>query len=199
MCPLMRLVPGARGDTSGDRLCPDPVWKSTSTSPLPPPLPRSMSAIMTEATRAHRQKLHPRFHPHWPPSTCTPQGSTWGPKRMRWRCPPVTIRSRCAALARTPLTESAWPTGWPRAGSRPWPWNRPGSRGSRWLSSWSPGALRGCGSIRHRWQKIKGRPKSAVHACQGRPRRQTFGLLAGAFRPPEHGCVLRSYLRPRAM
>ena len=44
-------------------------------------------------------------------------------------------------------------------------------------------------------QKLTGRPKSDVHDCQWRQRRQTFGLLAGAFRPPDEGCVLRSYLQ----
>jgi hypothetical protein len=48
-------------------------------------------------------------------------------------------------------------------------------------------------------QKSKGRPQSDVHACQWRPRLQTFGLLAGAFRPPDHVCVRRSSLRPRAL
>src|SRR6266446_7996279 len=38
LCPFVRLVPGARGDISGDRLCPDPVWKSASISLLPRPL-----------------------------------------------------------------------------------------------------------------------------------------------------------------
>jgi hypothetical protein len=63
MCPLMRLVPGARGDTSGDRLCLDPVWKSTSTPPLLPPLPWSVSPVMTEATMARRTPQHPRSQP----------------------------------------------------------------------------------------------------------------------------------------
>jgi transposase len=48
-------------------------------------------------------------------------------------------------------------------------------------------------------QKIQGRPKSAGHDGQGRPRLHTFGRRAGAFRPPDHVCVRRSYLRPRAM
>ena len=48
-------------------------------------------------------------------------------------------------------------------------------------------------------QKIKGRPTSAVHDGQWRQRLHTFGLLAGAFRPPDHVCVLRSSLRQRAM
>jgi len=48
-------------------------------------------------------------------------------------------------------------------------------------------------------QKIKGRPKSDGHDCQWLQRLQTFGLLAGAFRPPDQVCVLRSYLRQRAM
>ena len=48
-------------------------------------------------------------------------------------------------------------------------------------------------------QKIKGRPKSDVHDCQWLQRLHTFGLLASAFRPPHQVCVLRSYLRQRAM
>ena len=48
-------------------------------------------------------------------------------------------------------------------------------------------------------QKIKGRPKSDRHDCQWIQRLHTFGLLAGAFRPADQICVLRSYLRQRAM
>jgi transposase len=48
-------------------------------------------------------------------------------------------------------------------------------------------------------QKIKGRPKSDRHDCQWIQRLHTFGLLAAAFRPADQVCVLRSYLRQRAM
>jgi transposase len=48
-------------------------------------------------------------------------------------------------------------------------------------------------------QKMKGRPKRDVHDCQWLQRLHTFGLLAGAFRPPDQVCVLRRYLRQRAM
>src|SRR6266545_4425035 len=48
-------------------------------------------------------------------------------------------------------------------------------------------------------QKIKGRPKSDVQDCQWIQRLHTFGLLARAFRPTDQVCVLRSYLRQRAM
>ena len=48
-------------------------------------------------------------------------------------------------------------------------------------------------------QKIKGRPKSDRHDCQWIQRLHTFGLLAGAFRPADQICVLRSYLRQRTM
>ena len=67
MCPLMRVVPGARGDTRGDRRCPDPVWKRTATPPLPPPLPRSVSPGMTEATMARRKPQQPRSQAALPP------------------------------------------------------------------------------------------------------------------------------------
>jgi transposase len=48
-------------------------------------------------------------------------------------------------------------------------------------------------------QKIKGRPTSDVHDCQWIQRLHTCGLLASAFRPTDQVCVLRSYLRQRAM
>src|SRR5262249_50170625 len=48
-------------------------------------------------------------------------------------------------------------------------------------------------------QKIRGRPKSDVSDCQWIQRLHTFGLLASAFRPADHVCVLRSDLRQRAM
>ena len=48
-------------------------------------------------------------------------------------------------------------------------------------------------------KKIKGRPKSDRLDCQWLQRLHTFGLLAGAFRPDDQVCVLRSYLRQRAM
>lgn len=51
----------------------------------------------------------------------------------------------------------------------------------------------------HQVQKIKARPKSDVHDGQWLQRLHTVGLLAGAFRPPDPVCVLRSYLRQRAM
>jgi hypothetical protein len=48
-------------------------------------------------------------------------------------------------------------------------------------------------------QKSKGRPTSDGHDCPWIPRLHTFGWLAGAFRPADHVCVLRSALRQRAM
>ena len=48
-------------------------------------------------------------------------------------------------------------------------------------------------------QRAPGRPKSDVPDCQWLQRLHTDGLLAAAFRPAEQVCVLRSYLRQRAM
>jgi len=48
-------------------------------------------------------------------------------------------------------------------------------------------------------QRAPGRPKSDVQDCQWLQRLHTYGLLAAAFRPPQQICVLRSYLRQRAM
>jgi transposase len=47
-------------------------------------------------------------------------------------------------------------------------------------------------------KRVPGR-KSDVADCQWLQQLHTFGLLAGAFRPDDQICVLRSYLRQRAM
>lgn len=47
-------------------------------------------------------------------------------------------------------------------------------------------------------KNVTGR-KSDVLDCQWLQQLHTYGLLQGAFRPPEHVAVLRSYLRQRAM
>jgi hypothetical protein len=67
VCPLMRLVPGAHGDTSGDRHRPDPVWKSPSTPPLPRPLPLAVSPVMVEVVMAQRQQKQARSRSSLPP------------------------------------------------------------------------------------------------------------------------------------
>ena len=47
-------------------------------------------------------------------------------------------------------------------------------------------------------KRVPGR-KTDVVDCQWLQQLHTFGLLAGAFRPDDQVCVLRSYLRQRAM
>lgn len=47
-------------------------------------------------------------------------------------------------------------------------------------------------------KNVSGR-KSGVLDCQWLQQLHTYGLLAGAFRPPDEVCVLRSYLRQREM
>jgi len=47
-------------------------------------------------------------------------------------------------------------------------------------------------------RNVSGR-KSDVLDCQWIQQLHTYGLLAGAFRPPDEVCVLRSYLRQREM
>jgi transposase len=48
-------------------------------------------------------------------------------------------------------------------------------------------------------RRIPGRPKSDAHDAQWLQRLHAYGLLAAAFRPDEPVCVLRGYLRQRAM
>jgi len=48
-------------------------------------------------------------------------------------------------------------------------------------------------------KRVPGRPKTDRLDCKWLQRWHTYGLLAGAFRPDAHVCVLRSYLRHRQM
>ena len=48
-------------------------------------------------------------------------------------------------------------------------------------------------------KRVPGRPKTDRLDCTWLQRLHTYGLLAGAFRPEAHVCVLRSYLRHRQM
>src|SRR5262249_3524517 len=48
-------------------------------------------------------------------------------------------------------------------------------------------------------KRVPGRPKTDRLDCKWLQRLHTYGLLAGAFRPEAHVCVLRSYLRHRQM
>jgi len=50
----------------------------------------------------------------------------------------------------------------------------------------------------HHLQRVPGR-KTDVLDCQWLQQLHSFGLLAGAFRPDDQICVLRSYMRQRAM
>jgi hypothetical protein len=63
----MRLVLGARGDTSGDRHWPDPVWKSTLTRPLPRPLSLAVSHVIVEVVMAQRKPKLVRSQSALPP------------------------------------------------------------------------------------------------------------------------------------
>ena len=67
LCPLMRWVLGARGDTSGDRRWPDPVWKSTVRWPLPRPLSLALSPVIVEVVMAQRKPKLVRSKPALPP------------------------------------------------------------------------------------------------------------------------------------
>ena len=76
------------------------------------------------------------------------------------------------------------------------------STGVYWIPLFELLETRGCEVLLvdpQQVQKSRGRPKSDVHDCQWIQRLHTFGLLARAFRPADQVCVLRSYLRHRAM
>src|SRR5262249_37505059 len=133
------------------------------------------------------------------PPTSTPRASTSGPKRILWRAPPATIPPPGAALPPPPPPLQPWPTGLAPVRSPRSPWDRRGAFGfpsSRLLEA------RGCAVLLvdpQQVQNIKGRPTRDGHDCQGIQRLHIFGLLARAFRPADHICVLRSSLRQRAM
>jgi hypothetical protein len=171
--------------------------------PLPPPRPLSMAASRPEATRAQRRKRHPRSQPARPPPWAAGNlhaaGIDVGAEAHAVAGPPSddpqsvrrggasTVDVECwadwgAACGLTPVAlESTGVSGSPRGA-------RVETRGVEVLRVEPPPG-----------QPIKGRPPRDGHDGQWRPRRPPVGLLAGACRPPAHGCVLRSALRLRAL
>jgi transposase len=158
---------------------------------------------MTEATMAHRKKPHARSQPALPPQLAAVNlhaaGIDIGAEVHYVAVPPsddpqpvrcfgaytVDLESLADWLAACGITTVALE-----------------STGVYWIPLFELLECRGFEVLLvdpQQVQKIKGRPKSDVHDCQWLQRLHTFGLLAGAFRPPDQVCILRSYLRQRAM
>jgi transposase len=158
---------------------------------------------MTEATMAHRKKAHPPSQPALPPQlaavnlhaagidvgaeahyVAVPLSDDPQPVR-RFGAYTVDLEALADWLAACGVTTVALE-----------------STGVYWIPLFELLETRGFEVLLvdpQQVQKIKGRPKSDVHDCQWLQRLHTFGLLASAFRPPDQVCVLRSYLRQRAM
>ena len=73
------------------------------------------------------------------------------------------------------------------------------STGVYWISVFEVLEARGLQVLLVNARHVKNVPgrKTDVLDCQWLQQLHTFGLLRGAFRPPEHVCILRSYLRQR--
>jgi transposase len=73
------------------------------------------------------------------------------------------------------------------------------STGVYWISLFEVLEARGLEVLLVNARHVKNVPgrKSDVLDCQWLQQLHTFGLLRGAFRPPEQRCILRSYLRQR--
>jgi hypothetical protein len=203
VCPCLRLGPGARGDIRGDRPGPDPVWKRPATPPLPPPRRCAVSPGLPAVTMARRTLPQPRAKTVLPPQRAAVNlhaaGIDVGAEAHEVAVPPrddpqpvrcvgastVDVERVAAWLAACAVTTIALE-----------------STGVDGLPLVELVERRGF-EVRRvdppQGQKIKGRPKRDVHACQGRQRLHPVGLLAGACRPPDQVGVLRSSLRPRAM
>lgn len=152
---------------------------------------------------AHRQKPPHRSQPALPPPlaavTRRAAGSDVGAAAQDVAGPPSDDAQPVRRFDASPVDGAALADWWAACGITTVALDSTGG-------SWSPllalGERRGCEGLvvdPQQVQKITGRPQSAGHACQGRPRLQTFGRLAGACRPPAHGCVLRRALRQRAL
>ncbi len=76
------------------------------------------------------------------------------------------------------------------------------STGGYWIPLFALLEARGVQVLRidpRQAKRVPGRPKTDRLDGKWRQRLHTYGLLAGAFRPEAHVCVLRSYLRHRQM
>lgn len=199
----MRLVPGVRGDTRGDRRRPDPVWKRAATAPLPRPLSLPVPVVIVEAAMAQRQRKAPRSQsslpPQWAAVNLHAAGIDVGAEVHYVAVPPSDDPQPVRRFGASTADRDALATWLTACGITTVALE---STGVYWIPRFALFEARHCEVFLvdpHQVQKLKGRPKSDVLDCQGLQRLHTFGLLASAFRPVDQGCVLRSYLRQRAM
>jgi transposase len=203
LCPLVRVVPGACGDPTGDR---------------EPHLIPFSSVLSSRRARAR--------------CSCDPRDSVetaMAPRKQQSARSTPTLPPQLAAVHLYAAgidmgAENHWVAGPPRDDPQPvrrcgadtadlealadWlaPWGLTtmalASPGVAWIPRFALLATRGVavhGIDPPQVQQSKGRPKSDRRDCQGWQRLPTLGLLAAACRPDDQVWGLRSALRQRAL
>jgi transposase len=202
----MRLAPGARGDTRGDRLCPDPVWKRAAMPQFPRALPQPLSSGWGEEARARSKPKTARADTRRPP--LPPQlaavnlhaaGLDIGAEAHDVAVPPSDDPPPVRGVGAYTADLEALADWLTPCGMTPVALESTGVSGIPLFALLETRGVEVRRVDPPQGQNIKGRPTSAVHDCQWRQRLHTVGLLAGAFRPPAQVCGLRSDLRQRAM
>jgi transposase len=159
--------------------------------------------MIMEATMAHRQKPQRRSQPALPPQLAAVNlhaaGIDVGAEAHDVAVPPSDAPQPVRRFGAYTVDLAAWADGCAACRSTTVALESTGGSWSPLFELWECRGFEVLLVDPPPVQQIKGRPTSAGPDGQWRPRLQTVGLLAGAFRPPDQVCVLRSYLRQRAM
>ena len=179
------------------------MWKRTSTPPLPHPLRLAVSPVLPAVPLARRKRQQPRSKSALPPPLAAVNlhaaGLDVGAEAHDVAVPPSDAPQPVRCLGADTVDVESLADWWAACGVTTIALE---STGGSWLPRFALLERRGFEGLRVDPPQVptsKGRPKGDVHDGQGRQRLHPCGLLAGAFRPPDQVCVLRSDLRPRAM
>src|SRR5713101_4104541 len=122
--------------------------------------------------------------------------STSAPRISTRRCPRTAAPNRSASSRPSPQTCTRWRPGSRSTGLPRWPWNRPGSTGSRSFRCWRPPGSRFTWSTPTTPRTSRAaRPTSATASgCNTCTR---WGCCAAPSAPPDEICAARTLLRHR--
>jgi transposase len=201
LCPSVRLVPGARGDTTGDRGPPAPVSQRASISLLPRPRPhfsRWHCGGSHVPTHAETVAIHAPPPPQLAAVNLPAAGIDIGAAAHGVAVPPrddaQPVRG-FGALTAALEALGAWLGAWAITTVAL------EATGVSWSPLLALLEARGFAVLLvdpPQVQQTQGRPTSDGHDGQGSQRLPPCGRLSSAFRPSAQVCVLRSDLRQRA-
>jgi hypothetical protein len=150
LCPVVRLVPGARGDIHGDRLAPDPVWQSASIPRLPRPLCSPHRASVEVIMAPRKQQTTPALPPQLAAVNLPAAGLDIGAEAHFVAVPPSDDPQPVRSFGAYTAALAALADWLATCGLTTGPSNRRASSGARFLSCWRRVAAKCSSWIRNR-------------------------------------------------